>query len=133
MKKETRVSPIVAAAVDIIKQYIEQHPLERIRIPALTDKVCIGTNLLHGSFKKIEGKTIARFQLEKRMERASLMLEEGKLTVSQIAYRCGYRERANFTSDFKKVFNITPTEKIFGTTNAITDAQPHREKFNRKG
>jgi len=133
MEKERRVSPIVAAAVDIIKQYIEQHPLERIRIPTLTDKVCVGTNLLHGSFKKIEGKTIARFQLEKRMERASLMLEEGKLTVSQIAYRCGYRGQANFTSDFKKVFHVTPTERIFGTLTSNTNEYAHREKVNRKG
>jgi AraC-like DNA-binding protein len=114
MKKERRVSPIVANAINIIKQYIEQHPLERIRIPDLTDMVCVGTNRLHGSFKEMEGKTIARFQLEKRMERAAIMLEESRLTVSEIAYRCGYREQANFTSDFKKVFHITPTEKMFG-------------------
>jgi len=110
MKKESTVQKIAADAVDDIKKYIEEHPLERTLIPNLAAKVSIGKNLLHEAFKQIEGKTIIRFQLEKRMEKACSMLEEGRLSVSQIAYKCGYREQANFTSDFKKVYHVTPKE-----------------------
>ncbi|MBO9204608.1 MULTISPECIES: helix-turn-helix transcriptional regulator [Niastella] len=119
MRNERPVSPHVADAVRIIKQYIEQHPLERIPIPNLIAKVTIGKNLLHESFRQLEGKTIIRFQLEKRMEKASSLLEEGRLSVSQIACKCGYREQANFTSDFKKIFNLTPKEKVSQTLDSV--------------
>jgi AraC-like DNA-binding protein len=89
---------------------LKNRPLERIPIPNLISKVAIGKNLIHTAFKQIEGKTIIRFQLEKRMEKARTILEEGRMSVSQTAYKCGYREQANFTSDFKKVYNVTPKE-----------------------
>jgi AraC-like DNA-binding protein len=110
MQKVRPVSQIAAYAVEDIKKYIEQHPLERIPIPDLLAKVAIGKNLLHEAFRQIEGKTIIRFQLEKRMEKACSLLEEGRFSVSQIAYKCGYREQANFTNDFKKIYQITPKE-----------------------
>jgi len=111
MKKERPIPQFVADAVNTIKQYIEQHPLERIPIPDLISKVAIGKNLLHEAFRQVEGKTIIRYQLEKRMEKACSIIEEGRLNMSQIAYKCGYREQANFTSDFKKVFHVPPKEK----------------------
>lgn len=104
-------------AVNTIKDYIEKHPLDRITIPSLTDKATIGKNLLHQAFRHMEGKTIIRFQLEVRMREACKMLEEGRMTVFQIAYKCGYRDQANFSKDFKKVYNVAP--KQFTTTHLV--------------
>jgi AraC-like DNA-binding protein len=112
MRKERHIPQFVVDAVYTIKQYIEEHPLERIPVPVLISKVSIGKNLLHEAFRQVEGKTIIRFQLEKRMEKAFNLLEEGRMNVSQIAYKCGYRAQANFSSDFKKVFHMAPREKV---------------------
>ena len=125
MLKEKPVSKVALEAVNIIKEYIERHPLDRITIPDLTAQTTVGKNLLHLAFRQTQNKTIIRFQLEKRMEEACRMLEEGRMTIFQIAYKCGYREQANFSSDFKKVYGLTPKEWMHRTI-------PNREKFNRK-
>jgi AraC-like DNA-binding protein len=45
-----------------------------------------------------------------RNERARQLLDEGKLAVSQVAYRLGYSDIANFSRSFKKVNGISPSE-----------------------
>jgi AraC-like DNA-binding protein len=45
-----------------------------------------------------------------RNQRACQLLDEGKLAVSQIAYRLGYSDLANFSRSFKKVNGISPSE-----------------------
>jgi AraC-like DNA-binding protein len=114
MQNRRLVSQFAIDAVHTIKDYIEKHPLERITIPDLTDKTVVGKNLLHKAFRQIEGKTIIRFQLEIRMQEACNMLEEGRMTIFQIAYKCGYRDQANFSKDFKKVYKVAP--KRFNST-----------------
>lgn len=112
MQNKRPVPQLAIDAVNTIKDYIEKHPLERITIPDLTDKTVVGKNLLHKAFRQIEGKTIIRFQLEIRMQEACKMLEEGRMTIFQIAYKCGYRGQANFSTDFKRLYKVTPKEYL---------------------
>jgi AraC-like DNA-binding protein len=112
MKKGKPVPQLVMDAVNKIKQYIDTHPLQRISISGLTAKTFIGRNLLQRSFKHIENKTIIRYQLEKRMQEAAKLLEEGRMSVKQVALKCGYSKPTNFSSDFKKVYKKTPTQWI---------------------
>ena len=112
MNQQKSFSKIVLDAVAAIKQKIDSNPLQRKNISELTSKIYIGKNILHEAFKAVEGKTIARYQLEKRMEKACEMLETCTYTIQQIAAKCGYTDQANFTNDFKRVFHISPKEWI---------------------
>jgi two-component system response regulator YesN len=125
MIKQKAIPKIAIEAVNTIKEYIERDPLDRITIPELTAKTTVGKNLIHLVFRKTQNKTIIRFQLEKRMEEACRILEEGRKTISQIAYKCGYREQANFSSDFKKVYGVTPKEWMHYYDNAKYNANGH--------
>jgi AraC-like DNA-binding protein len=117
IRNERPVLHIAAEAVEEIKMFMDQRPLERIPIPDLIERVSIGKNLLHEAFKQIEGKTIVRYQLEKRMEAACNLLCEWRLNVKQVAFKCGYYDQANFTKDFKNVYKITPRQWL--SQNAI--------------
>lgn len=44
----------------------------------------------------------------KRMEQALLMLSKGKL-VKEVSAETGFRRPSNFTREFKRQFNSTPT------------------------
>lgn len=112
MEKGKPVPPLVMDAVNQIKQYIDKYPLQRISISELTGKTFIGRNLLQRAFKTIENKTIIRYQLERRMQEAATLLEEGRMSVKQVALKCGYSEPTNFSSDFRKIYKKTPTQWI---------------------
>jgi AraC-like DNA-binding protein len=69
----------------------------------------------------LTGRTLDRYLLKEdtsfrelsvriRSKRACELLEEGKLAVSQIAYRLGYSDLANFSRSFKKVNGISPSQ-----------------------
>jgi len=63
---------------------------------------------LQRGFKQIYGQTIMDFCQEERLERAREMLENGELTVTQIALTVGYDFANNFSSAFKRHFGVTP-------------------------
>ena len=45
-----------------------------------------------------------------RMQQASELLKEKKLTISEVAYAVGYNSLSHFSSSFKDTYGVTPTE-----------------------
>ena len=45
-----------------------------------------------------------------RMQRAAQLLEQGKINVSEVAYRVGFKDRKYFSKCFQKKFGKTPTK-----------------------
>jgi AraC-like DNA-binding protein len=52
------------------------------------------------AFKAATGKTLHRFVLERRIERAKQMLQQDHSTLADIAYACGFCSQAHLTSVF---------------------------------
>ncbi|MEP7374703.1 MAG: AraC family transcriptional regulator [Chitinophagaceae bacterium] len=110
MQKAKSTSKLVLETVFALKKEIDSHPLQRKSIPQLLTDLHIGRNILERNFKDITGRTIIRYQLEKRMEAACTLLKEGDMNIQQCAIRCGYRDQANFTVDFKNIYEQSPSE-----------------------
>jgi AraC-like DNA-binding protein len=109
MNYPTHLSIHALSVLNTVKDYIDQHPLERKRIEHLTDMAGINRKLLQRYFKQYYGYTISEYQLQKRLESAAEMLEEGRLSKKQIACRCGYNNQNNFSKAFRKQYNISPS------------------------
>jgi len=45
-----------------------------------------------------------------RMKRAAQLLEQNKLSVSQICYKVGYKNPKYFSRSFQKHFKLTPSQ-----------------------
>jgi AraC-like DNA-binding protein len=56
-----------------------------------------------------EGASFRSLSVNIRNERACALLAEGKQAVSQIAYRLGYTDLANFSRSFKKLNGVSPS------------------------
>jgi two-component system, response regulator YesN len=110
MNYSTRLSIHALSVITMVKAYIDQHPLERKSIEDLTDLAGITRKLLQRNFKQYYGLTISEYQLQKRLESAAKMLEEGRLSKKQIAFRCGYNNQNNFSKAFRKQYNISPRD-----------------------
>lgn len=86
-----------ALSLDItISEYLTQHlPYEY--------------HYLSNLFSSIEKKSIEKYFISLKIEKAKTLIKEGKLNSSEIAYRLGYSSPAHFTNQFKQVTDMTPT------------------------
>ncbi len=63
-------------------------------------------------FREKTGKTLIRHVNELRIQHACRLLLEGKYTISQICYECGFNNVSNFNRQFRKICKYTPTEYL---------------------
>jgi AraC-like DNA-binding protein len=103
------IEAIVSAKKEIEKEIV-QDTFPPKNITELANEVGIGRNSLQTGFKQIYGITTKEYTLQLKMEKAKKMLEEGRKTIKQIALDCGYRSQGNFTSAFRKINNVSPSQ-----------------------
>lgn len=82
----------------------------RITIEELSRRYLMNPTTLKAAFKAVYGNSIAAHMKEHRMERAAYLLEQSDDPVSCIAKMVGYGNQSKFTSAFKEVYHMLPTE-----------------------
>ncbi|HEY4392191.1 MAG TPA: response regulator transcription factor [Paenibacillus sp.] len=98
--------------VDFMTQYIHEHYAEDLTLADLSDKVYISRNHLSIIFKNITGETFNNYLTRVRMEKARELLLERNLLVYEVAEQVGYKNVPYFSTLFKKVTGMNPTELI---------------------
>jgi AraC-like DNA-binding protein len=73
-----------------------------LTIKDLARKVAMNECYLKKGFKALTGKTVHEFQHERRMTRAKELLQEGNLSVSDVAAELGFLSISHFSTAFKK-------------------------------
>jgi AraC family transcriptional regulator len=75
----------------------------------LADKLAIDYSYLSNLFSSVEGRTIEKYFIEQRIEKAKELLVYGQLNLSEIAYQLDYSSVAHLSSQFKKTTGLTPS------------------------
>lgn len=98
-----------------VKQYIDAHYSENIKSEEIGSLFFYNTVYLTRKFKKIYGKSIGSYLLEKRMDKAKELLEDSGLGVSSVASEVGYDNFSYFSRLFKKKTGYAPKDyrKLF--------------------
>ena len=81
-----------------------------ISISELARKVYMSESTLKRLFQNIYGSTIFSAFQRYRMNCARSLLEDGDLTVSEIAFKLGYSQPGHFSRAFAKFYGYPPTE-----------------------
>lgn len=102
--------PVVSQRIQVIKEYIDSHYHESIRMEVLAQMVNMTPNALSRFFKQRTNRSISDYVNEVRIGHAALLLVESALTVVEISYKCGFNTISNFNRTFKVVKGVTPTE-----------------------
>lgn len=94
--------------IDAIAVAIRQDPGYRRNVPALARQAGLSTAQFTRRFRDRTGLPPARYALLARIERASRLLAETPMTITQIAAALGYRDTAHFTRQYRQVTSSTP-------------------------
>jgi AraC-like DNA-binding protein len=94
----------------LVYEYVQKNFAEKITL----DEVSSASNMTTVSFnrfiKKRTGKTFVNYINDIRIGYAARWLVEKDMSVSEIAYKSGFTNIANFNRSFKAIKNRTPTQ-----------------------
>lgn len=92
-------------------RFIEDHLADpEFNIVQMASEMAMSHSNLYKKVKALTGLTVIGFIKDFRLKQAARLLVRGELNITEISYQVGYSERRHFTLDFKKKFNLTPTE-----------------------
>lgn len=99
------------ARINRVTDYIEKHLNEEITLDKIAQIACFSPFHFHRIFSTLTAETITIFIQRKRIEKAAQQLRnEWNISISEIAYNCGFGSAAHFSRTFRKYFGLTAKE-----------------------
>ncbi len=101
--------------VERVKQLIEElvherkEPLDVNVSHYLGEKMQYDYGYLATLFSKEQGISVEHYMIQRKTERAKLMLTAGELSVTEIAAKLHYSSVAHLSNQFKKMTGMAPT------------------------
>jgi AraC-like DNA-binding protein len=92
------------------KSHIDENFKDAITLHELAEIVKLNPNYLISVFKKYLGFTPIQYLWQKRAEMGIQLLYKSGLSVSEIAFRCGFQYPNHFTRHLKNHYGYTPRE-----------------------
>lgn len=82
----------------------------RRAITHLAGSLNLSPSRLRHLFKNETGLSLKRCLIESRLERSRTLLENGLLSIKEIAIKVGYTHASHFVRDFKRNYQATPAQ-----------------------
>lgn len=89
---------------------IQQRYWDRLSLSALARQVGMSKSRLSHRFRDVLGVTFRDYLLRVRLERAKLLLSEGRASITEVAYDVGFGDLARFDKVFKRYTGFTPSD-----------------------
>lgn len=93
-----------------IQDYIEEHLAEDMAIEDMAALVPMSQFHFARAFKAATGETPHKYLIQRRMERAKVLLTVTQLAIAEVAYRVGFSNQSHFTTHFRKATGVTPKD-----------------------
>lgn len=95
----------------LVMDYINDHLDQELSLDELAAIVQLSAFHFCRSFKRSTGFTPHQYVIRQRVERAKLLLKDGKMGIAEVAVACGFTHQSHLNRHFKRLTGITP--KIF--------------------
>ncbi len=97
----------LARVIDLVNDGMET---KGFNIEHLADATNTSVSTFSRRIKRITGNSPKSFILAIQMERATELLQQTDLTISNIAEKCGFSESGSFTRTFRQYYGTTPSK-----------------------
>lgn len=104
------ISRAQSSVVKAARQYLIDHPYERITIETLASKFSISPSHLKAGFRTVYGTSIKRFDREQKMQLAARLLRDTNQPVGDIARQFGYVNTSKFSDAFRSIMGKNPND-----------------------
>lgn len=91
-------------------EYIEAHYQEDLSINMVAEQVYLSPSYFSHIFKKIRGEGFIDYLNAVRIAKAKELLKESRYKVYEVSNMVGYKDYKYFSSVFKKITGVSPTE-----------------------
>lgn len=95
--------------IKVIYEFIQENYSSKITLSEVSELINMSPVSFNRFIKKRTGKTFVEYVNDTRIGFASRWLIEEKLSITEIAYKCGFNNIANFNRIFKKNKKCTPS------------------------
>ena len=93
-----------------IELFIEKNLAEKLSIENLVNITGLNPAKLQMGFKYLYKTSVNNYITQKRLEKASELITQTDLNVSEVTYQVGFSSRSYFTKIFKERFGMKPSE-----------------------
>ena len=95
---------------EYIINYIKENYHEKIILSDCAKQLNISYDYFQHKFKKLTGYSPQQFLIRQRLSASEAMLKTGKISCTEIAYRCGFSTSAQYSALFKKEYGMPPLQ-----------------------
>lgn len=92
--------------------YVDSHYKEKISLVHAAKELGYNPSYLSRVFSENAGIGVREFINRYRIIQSVLYIKRGDLTITQIAFECGFNNLRTYNREFKKYFKMTPSEYI---------------------
>ena len=105
-----RSGGVHAEAITRARRYVHFHFQEPLTVGSLAREAGLSPQRFSAVFRRVCGKAPMNYVIDVRLDRASELLREGRLTVSQVAEYTGFSSVHYFSRVFRRRRGMTPTD-----------------------
>jgi AraC family transcriptional regulator len=91
-----------------VRKYIQENLDKHLSLDDLAKIAVISPNYFISLFQQSTGMTPHKYVLQQRVEYAKELLAYSKLSLIEIAHKCGFPDQSQFTTTFRRHLGVTP-------------------------
>ncbi|MES2651960.1 MAG: two-component regulator propeller domain-containing protein [Bacteroidota bacterium] len=93
----------------IIESHLDDTDFE---VNTIVDEIGMSKTVLYKKVQTITNLSVADLIKSIRLKKAAMLLESNQLSIAEIAFAVGFSDRKYFSKEFKKLYNVSPSEYI---------------------
>lgn len=93
-------------------EYIKNNLSSDLSLETLSNQASFSAVHFHNFFKKATGTTLHKYVEEQRIKKAINLLLTTNMTLTEIAFECGFSSQTYFSFAFKRKTNLTPRDYV---------------------
>lgn len=112
---KTRSLPAGGIPLNKLRQvqcYIDENLRSDLSLDMIADVAGMSASHLKYTFRKATGMPVHQYVVRRRVERAAMILEEGKLPISQIAVEVGFAHQSHLAMHMKRLLGLSPSHVL---------------------